>query len=260
MINTISTRLNSASCTPFNKFVQLFLDLWTDCAWPFLSFHLLDVYCILHFPHLLGGFLHIYALYIYYICGLWPPDNISCIFMTWYQSPGYGSRMPQLVPSSSTSTSSPALVLVSLSARTASGRWPCMIFADLLKSVPDLEHLRAGEIAIDRVLPMPHRPNLRPVSACPVSRAPPSSVSQLLCPVPTPLVVFRLGRRPPAAALQSPPFRRRPLAAAPWPSFSGLRPPAPSSSGHRPLADLWPLPGSRDGSSTAASISIQLIG
>jgi hypothetical protein len=30
----------------------------------------LDVYCILYFPHLLGGFLHICALYMYYI--LWP--------------------------------------------------------------------------------------------------------------------------------------------------------------------------------------------
>jgi hypothetical protein len=23
---------------------------------------------------------------MYYICGLWPPDNVSCIFLTWYQS------------------------------------------------------------------------------------------------------------------------------------------------------------------------------
>jgi hypothetical protein len=47
---------------------------------------MLDVYCILYFPHMLGGFLHICALYMYYICGLWPPDNVSCIFLTWYQS------------------------------------------------------------------------------------------------------------------------------------------------------------------------------
>jgi hypothetical protein len=40
----------------------------------------------LYFPHLLGGFLYICALYMYYICGLWPPDNVSCIFLTWYQS------------------------------------------------------------------------------------------------------------------------------------------------------------------------------
>jgi hypothetical protein len=45
---------------------------------------LLDVYCILYFLHLLGGFLHICALYIYYICGLWPSDNASCLFLTWY--------------------------------------------------------------------------------------------------------------------------------------------------------------------------------
>jgi hypothetical protein len=50
---------------------------------------LLDVYCILYFPYLLGGFLHICAMYIYYICGLWPPDNVSCIFLTWYQSIGF---------------------------------------------------------------------------------------------------------------------------------------------------------------------------
>jgi hypothetical protein len=42
----------------------------------------LDVYCILYFPHLLGGFLHICALYMYYICGFWPPDNVCCIFLT----------------------------------------------------------------------------------------------------------------------------------------------------------------------------------
>jgi hypothetical protein len=42
----------------------------------------LDVYYILYFPHLLGGFLHICALYMYYICGLWPPDNVSCLFLT----------------------------------------------------------------------------------------------------------------------------------------------------------------------------------
>jgi hypothetical protein len=37
---------------------------------------------------MLGGFLHIctYTCTIY--CGLWPPDNTSCIFLTWYQSPG----------------------------------------------------------------------------------------------------------------------------------------------------------------------------
>jgi hypothetical protein len=47
---------------------------------------MLDVYCILYFPHLLGGFLHICALYMYYICGLWPPHNASSSFLTWYQS------------------------------------------------------------------------------------------------------------------------------------------------------------------------------
>jgi hypothetical protein len=36
------------------------------------------VRCILYLPHLLGGFLHIYIMYMYYICGLWPPDNVSC--------------------------------------------------------------------------------------------------------------------------------------------------------------------------------------
>jgi hypothetical protein len=48
--------------------------------------HVLDVYCILYFLHLLGGFLHICVMYMYYICGLWPPDNVSCLFLTWYQS------------------------------------------------------------------------------------------------------------------------------------------------------------------------------
>jgi hypothetical protein len=56
----------------------------------FFLLYLLDVYYILYFPHLLGGFLHIYTTYMYYICGLWPPDNVSCIFLTWYQSPVLG--------------------------------------------------------------------------------------------------------------------------------------------------------------------------
>jgi hypothetical protein len=47
-----------------------------------LSGGVLDVYYILYFPHLLGGFLHICALYMYYICGLWPPDNVGCLFIT----------------------------------------------------------------------------------------------------------------------------------------------------------------------------------
>ena len=33
--------------------------------------------CILYFAHMLGAFLHIH-LYMYYICGLWPPGN-RCI-------------------------------------------------------------------------------------------------------------------------------------------------------------------------------------
>jgi hypothetical protein len=51
---------------------------------------MLDVYCILYFSHLLGGFLHICALYMYYICVIWLPDNVRCTFITWYQSPDLG--------------------------------------------------------------------------------------------------------------------------------------------------------------------------
>jgi hypothetical protein len=42
---------------------------------------------------MLGGFLHIciYTCTIY--CVLWPSDNTSCIFLTWYQSP---ARVPRL--------------------------------------------------------------------------------------------------------------------------------------------------------------------
>jgi hypothetical protein len=42
------------------------------------------VYCI--FPRMLGGFLHICTCTCTIYCGLWPPDNTSCIFLTWYQS------------------------------------------------------------------------------------------------------------------------------------------------------------------------------
>jgi hypothetical protein len=35
---------------------------------------------------MLGGFLHICTCTCTIYCGLWPPDNTSCIFLTWYQS------------------------------------------------------------------------------------------------------------------------------------------------------------------------------
>jgi hypothetical protein len=37
---------------------------------------------------MLGGFLHICTCTCTIYCGLWPPDNTSCIFLTWYQSLG----------------------------------------------------------------------------------------------------------------------------------------------------------------------------
>jgi hypothetical protein len=46
------------------------------------------VYCI--FLRMLGGFLHICTCTCNIYCGLWPPDNTSCTFITWYQSPGLG--------------------------------------------------------------------------------------------------------------------------------------------------------------------------
>jgi hypothetical protein len=44
---------------------------------------------------MLGGFLHICICTCTIYCGLWPPDNTSCIFLTWYQSLGlffFGTR------------------------------------------------------------------------------------------------------------------------------------------------------------------------
>jgi hypothetical protein len=35
---------------------------------------------------MLGGFLHICTCTCTIYCGIWPPDNTSCIFPTWYQS------------------------------------------------------------------------------------------------------------------------------------------------------------------------------
>jgi hypothetical protein len=72
--------------------LRTFIDSY---AW----FKVLDVYCILYFPHMLGGFLHICALYMYYICGLWPPDNVSCLFLTWYQCYRFFFPHAQLVRS-----------------------------------------------------------------------------------------------------------------------------------------------------------------
>jgi hypothetical protein len=47
---------------------------------------------------MLGGFLHIctYTCTIY--CGLWPPDNTSCIFLTWYQSSRFSSTPHAATP------------------------------------------------------------------------------------------------------------------------------------------------------------------
>jgi hypothetical protein len=39
---------------------------------------------------MLGGYLHICTCTCTIYCGLWPPDNTSCTFITWYQSPGLG--------------------------------------------------------------------------------------------------------------------------------------------------------------------------
>jgi hypothetical protein len=38
------------------------------------------------------GFLHICTCTCTIYCGLWPPDNTSCIFLTWYQSTRFSSR------------------------------------------------------------------------------------------------------------------------------------------------------------------------
>jgi hypothetical protein len=42
---------------------------------------------------MLGGFLHICTCTCTIYCGLWPPDNTSCIFLIWYQSK---VRVPRL--------------------------------------------------------------------------------------------------------------------------------------------------------------------
>jgi hypothetical protein len=42
--------------------------------------------CILYFPCLLEGFLHICTPVHVYICGLWPLWNTTSLFLTWYQS------------------------------------------------------------------------------------------------------------------------------------------------------------------------------
>src|SRR3954471_10608085 len=47
----------------------------------------LDVYiCILYFPHMLGGFLHICLVPVLYIVAFGPQRNITCLFLT-YISP-----------------------------------------------------------------------------------------------------------------------------------------------------------------------------
>jgi hypothetical protein len=43
-------------------------------------------------PYVRGfpAYLHLCTIY----CGLWPPGNISCIFLTWYQSIGFFFSLP----------------------------------------------------------------------------------------------------------------------------------------------------------------------
>jgi hypothetical protein len=59
---------------------------------------------------MLGSFLHICTCTCTIYYGLWPPDNTSCTFITWYQSPGLGLIFSdaQLVRHSSRRPSTPA--------------------------------------------------------------------------------------------------------------------------------------------------------
>jgi hypothetical protein len=49
---------------------------------------------------MLGGFLHICICTCTIYCGLWPADNTSCIFLTWYQGYRFFFSHAQLVRSS----------------------------------------------------------------------------------------------------------------------------------------------------------------
>jgi hypothetical protein len=55
--------------------------------------HHTSVRCILYIvfsPSVRGFPAYLCPIHVLYICGLWPPDNASCLFITWYQSPGLG--------------------------------------------------------------------------------------------------------------------------------------------------------------------------
>jgi hypothetical protein len=73
------------------------------------------------FPRMLGGFLHICTCTCTIYCDLWPPDNTSCTFITWYQSLGLGLIFSdaQLVRNSGRRPSTPGVAAFPLSRRPA---------------------------------------------------------------------------------------------------------------------------------------------
>jgi hypothetical protein len=185
-----------------------------------LLFTLLDVYiCILQFPHMLGSFQHICTCTCTIYCGIWPPDNISCTFITWYQSPGLGLIFSdaQLVRDFSTFLDSDL------------GFWPSPASRPL--SPPSSAHLLAIVLS---VLPTDAAPDSPPALPTPLedlrdldlSRRPPRSFFRARTPLPL--------RRPSASsAVPSAPGQL----SAPRPSAPGqLSAPRPDLSRNRPSA------------------------
>jgi hypothetical protein len=98
------------------------------------------VYCI--FPRILGGFLHICTCTCTIYCGLWPPDNTSCIFLTWYQSYRFFSHAQLMLRSNLTGAA--AIVFRPLS--------PCSSSTATRSSAsaPSVELLRLARLGIRR--------------------------------------------------------------------------------------------------------------
>jgi hypothetical protein len=200
--------------------------------------HVRCIFVYVYFPHLLGVSCIFTPVHVTICCGLWPPGNTTCLFLTWYQS----YRLAPLLLAAATSPRSPLPV----------PDWP-------LSSIrtPASSSIRPRIPSARRPLRSP-APGLAPdprSSTCP--RSPPGirPRSLLLDPAPCssssapeadparPALRFRAGAPLPADRARSPPARVARSSRRQKPARSAAREPARSSS--RLPAHVLALPCSR---------------
>jgi hypothetical protein len=118
---------------------------------------------------MLGGFLYICICTCTIYCGLWPPDNTSCIFLTWYQSIGFFFSLPhaQLVLNFRSSLFRP-------DRRRPS---PIRRWSSPIRRRPSPIGIPVGLLALARSAASPDRPLAHAACArsCPIGRLPRST-------------------------------------------------------------------------------------